>query len=418
LTELTPQLPATAPLPPPSFNPFRIACSDDPYPQYHQLREQAPVHPLPSCLGRDWVFTRYRDCEQLLRDARLSGDDLPARIRQEAAAAGVPGSVQALCDVLQHWLFFIDGAQHRRLHRLVSRRFSPAELAPFRAAVEGLVDGLLDQALLEPGGDLMAALARPLPTLVAARLLGFAAPDVDRLTSLAQDLFSSFDQPSTLRRHQLLDGQARGFQDLVRRCLDEKRRCPAGDLGTDLIQLVAAGELTEDEAVALAIMVMSVGQDTTQHLIGNAVWALLRDGRSHQLLQERPEALPGAVRELARWDTPVQLVVHLAREDLRWAEVDIRAGERLHFLLGAAHRDPEVFVDPDRLDLTRPTTGRLMFGAGAHFCLGAHLALLQAEVALGRLLTRCPRLRPGSLRPRRIRSVYMRGFAALPVLWQ
>jgi cytochrome P450 len=400
------------------FNPFQISFLDDPYPQYRLLRDAQPRYWVPGCLGRDWVFTRYRDVQSLLSDSRASGDDLPSRIRREAGRESASASVRALCEALDPWLFFVDGDEHRHLHRFVARRFSQGSMSALTAGVTQAVDELLDgvEAAASAPVDIVRALSRPLPPRVAAAVLGWDDQISDDLALLSQDLFSAFTQPSTLARYQWLDERTREFRQRAEAFLTRKAHDHADDLGTDLARAHAGGELTWAQAVGLTLMIFSVGQDTTQHLVSNALYALLQNPEQLRSFREHPERAQGAVRELARFDTPVQVVVHVARARIEIEDVTVEAGERIHCFLGAAHRDPEVFEEPDRLDLDRRASGRLMFGTGSHFCLGAHLALLQAEVALTRLLQRFPGLEAAPTPPRRMRAVHMRGFASLPVL--
>ncbi len=400
------------------FNPFRIAMLDDPYPAYAALRTQCPVYWVPGCLGRDWILSRYTDVQRVLSDPRCGVDNLPFRIRQTAltGSSEEQPALSGLADILDSWLFFLSGSEHKRIHRVLSPRLTPMEIAKQRVAIRRRAEELIDALVRSESPDLMDGFACRLPMLVGLDLLGAQVPDLARFIQMGQDLFSVFTVPTPLRRYRRISQQATEVCTFVSRLIAHKRHQAGDDLASDLARRVDQGELQEHEAVSLAAMVLSVGQDTTQHLIGNALEALLSHPDQLDLLRAQPALMPGAVKELARFNTPVQVVVHIARAPIEMESDVISAGERIHFYLAAAHRDSEVFVRPEKLELTRDKHSRLLFGAGPHFCLGAHLALLTTEVAISALLERFPHLyRARETRPRWIKSLHMRGLTSLPV---
>jgi cytochrome P450 len=396
-----------------AFNPFRLALEDDPYPAYRKLQECAPVCLLPSCLGRDWILSRYPDVQRVLAHPAIGADDLPQRGRRDAEAQGLSGETSGLFDLLDSWLFFRRGAEHKRLQQAVAKRFTPAEVERLRARIRASCQQLL--AATTDEFDLMSAYARPLPALVSATMLGLSLENASQLATLSQELFSVFNQPTSSRRQATLAKVAGTLAAQCDRLLQARADSPRDDLASDLAQQVRGGSLALHEATALCVMLLSVGQDTSQHLLGNAVAALLAHPDSVERYMDEVEQRARAIKELARYDTPVQVVVHVAERPLQVERQLIEVGDRVHFFLGAANRDPHVFREPDQLMFGRPEISRLSFGAGPHFCLGAHLAQLTVEVALSELFARAPKLRHGSSRAVRIKSLHMRGYSFLPL---
>jgi cytochrome P450 len=271
----------------------------------------------------------------------------------------------------------------------------------------------LCSAPLERGRlDVIADLAQWLPVRVATRLLGFRECDAVRLAQLSTEAFGIFTQPLTLRRYQAIDRCVRELHGIVARLLEEDRRRPAGGLASALLAEQDAGRLGEADTLAFCSLLLSVGQDTTQNLIGNAVHAMSEHPAELKRLCAEPSLLTSAVRELARFNSPVQLVVRIASTPMDIGGCRIESGERVHVFLGAALRDPAVFASPDVLDIRRPPGNPLPFGAGRHFCLGFHLAQLEAELALEHLLPHLQRLQPAAS-PEWFRSVHMRGLKSL-----
>ncbi|MEW1911733.1 cytochrome P450 [Kitasatospora sp. NPDC085895] len=395
----------------------------DPYPAYAWLREHAPVHRTTLPSGVDaWLVTRYADARQALADARLSKN--PVHHSEQAhrsGRVGIPGERQA--DLMTH-LLNIDPPDHTRLRRLVSKAFTPRRVAEFEPRVQQLTDRLIDSFAGRGTADLIHEFAFPLPIYAICDLLGVPPEDQDDFRDWAGMMLrhTKPGQPG---------GQRGGVGRAVKRIrtyLAELIHRKRADLGDDLISgLIRASDhgehLTENEAAAMAFILLFAGFETTVNLIGNGLHALLRNPGQRALLQEsvaRGESglLETGIEELLRYDGPVELATwRFATRPLTIGGVEIPVGDPVLVVLAAADRDPARFSDENTLDLARADNPHLGFGHGIHYCIGAPLARLEGRAALATLLTRLPDLAldadPADLRWRG--GLIMRGLRELPV---
>ncbi|MEE4544301.1 cytochrome P450 [Streptomyces sp. V4-01] len=390
----------------------------DPYPAYAWLREHAPVRwtELPSGVGA-WLVTRYADARETLADARLSKN--PAHHAGESRAkgrTGIPGERGA--DLMTH-LLNIDPPDHTRLRRLVSTAFTPRRVAAFAPRVQELTDRFVDGFAAAGEADLIHDFAFPLPIYAICDLLGVPAEDQDDFRDWAGMMIRHGGGPR--------GGVARSVKRM-RAYLVELIHRKRGDLGDDLISgLIRASDhgehLTENEAAAMAFILLFAGFETTVNLIGNGVHTLLRHPAQRAALQDAlargdTALLETGVEELLRYDGPVELATwRYATEETVVGGQRIGAGDPVLVVLAAADRDPARFDAPDTVDLARRDNPHLGYGHGIHYCLGAPLARLEARIALATLLTRLPDLRmavdPEELRWRG--GLIMRGLRTLPV---
>ncbi|MET7640341.1 cytochrome P450 [Streptomyces sp. NPDC005438] len=390
----------------------------DPYPAYSWLRRHDPVHwtRLPSGVEA-WLVTRYADARQALADQRLSKN--PQRHSEAAhgrGKVGIPGERSA--NLMTH-LLNIDPPDHTRLRRLVSKAFTPRTVARFEPRVQELTDRLIDGFAARGEADLIHELAFPLPIYAICDLLGVPAQDQDDFREWA----------GMMIRH---GGGTRGgvgrsvkkMRGYLAELIHRKRREPGEDLISALIRASDHGEhLTENEAAAMAFILLFAGFETTVNLIGNGTLALLRNPGQRRLFQgavdqRDPDRLALAVEELLRYDGPVELATwRFATEELTLGGRTVAPGDPVLVVLASADRDPERFDRPDTLDLERRENPHLGYGHGIHYCLGAPLARLEGRTALGSLFGRLPDLElavpDGELRWRG--GLIMRGLRALPV---
>jgi cytochrome P450 len=375
----------------------------DPLGFFASLRESRPVAPVRMpAYGRAWIVTRYADVRTVLTDPRLAKDvhRWPGGGRSRPSEA---------TGVYAHMLH-ADPPDHTRLRRVVQRAFTPRRAA-LRPRAEEIAAGLLDEMARAPGDvtDLLGAYARPLPIAVLCELL--AIPEADRAwIAVAVAAYDDRAQHDRLERE-----LAAYFAELI-----AARRSEPGD---DLVSALAcdsggADGLTGNELVSTVFLLVMAGFDTTVNLIASGALALLTNPGEKARLRQDPSLLPAAVEELLRFTNPVNHANdRFTTEDVPIGDVVIPAGEWVLPAISSANRDPAQFPDPDRLDLGRDTSGHVAFGHGIHHCLGAPLARMEAEVALGALLARFPRISlaitPSELRWRPVSL--MNGLESLPV---
>ncbi|MET9931701.1 MULTISPECIES: cytochrome P450 [unclassified Streptomyces] len=408
--------PASAQEPAPEL--FTWEFATDPYPAYAWLREHAPVHrtTLPSGVEA-WLVTRYADARQALADQRLSKN--PAHHDESPHAkgkTGIPGERKA--ELMTH-LLNIDPPDHTRLRRLVSKAFTPRRVAEFAPRVQELTDRLIDGFVEKGSADLIHEFAFPLPIHAICDLLGVPREDQDDFRDWAGMMIRHGGGPR--------GGVARSVKKMrgyLAELIHRKREEPGDDLISGLIKASDHGEhLTENEAAAMAFILLFAGFETTVNLIGNGLYALLRNNGQRELLQTSLAAggtglLETGIEELLRYDGPVEMATwRYATRALTIGGQEIPAGDPVLVVLAAADRDPERFDGPDVLDLARRDNQHLGYGHGIHYCLGAPLARLEGQAALATLLTRLPDLRlaadPAELRWRG--GLIMRGLRTLPV---
>ncbi|MFJ9585469.1 cytochrome P450 family protein [Streptomyces acidicola] len=397
---------------------FTWEFATDPYPAYAWLREHSPVHwtKLPSGVEA-WLVTRYADARQALADGRLSKNpEHHAEDAQGKSRTGIPGERNA--NLMAH-LLNIDPPDHTRLRRLVSKAFTPRRVVEFAPRVQELADGLIDRFAPQGEADLIHDFAFPLPIYAICDLLGVPREDQDDFRDWAGMMIRHGGGPR--------GGVARSVKKIrgyLAELIHRKRSHLGDDLISDLIRASDHGEhLTENEAAAMCFVLLFAGFETTINLIGNGVYALLRNPEQRALLQgsiERGETglLDTGIEELLRYDGPVELATwRFATEPLTIGGQRIAPGDPVLVVLAAADRDPARFAEPDLLDLSRRDNQHLGYGHGIHYCLGAPLARLEGRTAIETLLRRLPDLRlaadPADLRWRG--GLIMRGLRDLPV---
>ena len=390
------------------FNPMDPEFVANPYPMYHRLRAEDPVHQSP--LGF-WVLTRYEDVVFALRDARLAKEAITSVVAQRFGIVNPPTITRSMLDS--------DPPDHTRMRALVNKAFTPRVVEHLRPRVQAIVDDLLARVDERHSMDLIEDFAYPIPVIVICELLGVPVEDRDHFRAWGLDMARSLDavlfgphsdvaERGAAARHALGDY----FRDLIA----ERRKAPRQDMLSGLIAAEEAGErLTEAEMLATCILLLVAGHETTVNLIGNGTLALLRNPDQLRRLREDPSLIGTAVEELLRYDGPVQRTARIPNEDVTIGGRIIPKGELVMPFIGAADRDPAQFPDPERLDITRTDNRHIAFGWGIHFCLGAPLARVEGQIAIGTLVRRLPNLRLATEAPAFRQSLTLRGLSALPV---
>jgi pimeloyl-[acyl-carrier protein] synthase len=384
------------------------AAREDPYPHYEAYRG---TEPLMRAADTIWFCLSHPDVAAMLRNPVLSSNETRATTEIGINEESV---------VRTQSLLFMDPPDHTRLRGLVSRAFTPRRVHGLRATVEKMCAQLIDQVAGGGGEpfDLIDRLAYPLPVQVICSLLGVPAADEAVFTGWSRALSRSID-PSVLRSAEddrAIEEAEAGLYDYLTELLAARRATPGDDLLSDLLAVQDGGDrISPAEVVSLAMLLLVAGHETTVNLIGNGTLALLSNPGQLDLLLESPELIPGAVEELLRFDSPVQISQRIVTEDMDLAGRKVRAGDEIVLMLGAANRDPGVFADASTLDITRPDAHRhVAFGGGIHHCLGAALARLEGQVAFAALVTRLGRLEPAG-QPVRRPTFTLRGLESLPV---
>jgi cytochrome P450 len=389
------------------FNPMDPAFVADPYPTYHRLRAEDPVHHSP--LGF-WVLTRYEDVMAALRDPRLAKEAIAAFV---AARFGAPIPAMGLS------MLDRDPPDHTRLRGLVSKAFTPRVVEGLRPRVQQIVDGLLARAADAHEMDLIEEFAYPIPVAVICEMLGVPVADHERFKGWSLDIARGLDAiwmgPDSEIGRRSVDAR-HGLADYFRELIAERRAAPRGDMLSALIATEEAGDtLSENELLATCILILIAGHETTVNLIGNGTLALLRHPDQLGRLRENPGLIGSAVEELLRYDGPVQRTARIPSEDVVIDGRTIPAGDMVMPFIGAADRDPAQFPDPDRLDIGRSDNRHVAFGLGIHFCLGAPLARVEGRIAIDALVRRLPKLALATETPEFRQSLTLRGLKTLPV---
>jgi cytochrome P450 len=363
----------------------------DPYPVMAMIREASPYATLDGALI---VLGRHADCSRILRDSRVSSQRGTSRL----AAPGGPRRTGMS-------FLSMDPPDHTRLRKLVSKAFTPRVVAGLAPRIREVTDDLLSAAAERHPGELelVTELAYPLPVRIICELLGVPASDHQRFAGWSARLAHSLQPNFGGDDDDLADTAAarEEFSAYFRELIAARRADPGDDLLTELIRAEDEGSrLTEDELVSTAILLLVAGHETTVGLISNAVLALLRHPDQLAALRADPALAPAAVEETLRYDPPVQLTARVARATIPIGPAEATDGALILMLLAATGRDPAVFAEPDRFDLTGNAGGHLAFAAGPHFCLGAPLARLEAATALTAFARRvtAPELAEGGLR--------------------
>jgi cytochrome P450 len=386
---------------------------EHPHEVLRELRERCPVHRDPA-FDRV-VLTRFADCDRILRDARFGVDprkSLPDDPVRQFVREGEEPS-----------MLFLDDPDHARLRKLVSPAFTPRRAESWRPLAREIASALLDAVdrAGEPEFDLIGALAAPLPAIAIARILGVDSAEQARFKTWSEASSAAFFNPLAGEEEKRLAAEAEDRLDACFRAEIARRREQPSD---DLIGVLVAAEqdgdrLSEREVGTMCALLLIAGNVTTTDLIGNGVRVLLQHPHELERLRREPERIACVVEEMLRFDPPVTVTGRIAPRDHEIDGVPIRARESVTAILSAANRDPVANPDPDRFDTERFAGDRaearhLSFGGGAHLCLGAHLARIEAQEAVGALVARYPRLRPAS-RPETWKQVP--GFRGLAEYW-
>jgi pimeloyl-[acyl-carrier protein] synthase len=383
----------------------------NPYPLYHKLRSQDPVHWDPFLHA--WVVTRYADVVHVLHQYSANRTPTPEQLSALNLSALNP-----IAEVMVRQMLFLDPPDHTRLRTLASAAFTPRRVEQLRSHIQDVMDTLLDAVVSKGSMDVIADFAGPAPAIVTAELLGVPAADHAKLKEWSQDfaeMLGNFQHnpdrfSRVLRSVENLCGY---FRSAMREQTSHPRE--------GLVQAMMSAEIegtrfTEEEIIANLIVTMVGGLETTTNLIGNGVLTLLRHPAEFDRLRADLSLIPSAVEELLRYESPSQHTARLAPADVELGGKSIRKRQAVIAVMAAGNRDPERFPEPDVLDIARKSNQHLAFGWAAHFCFGAALARLEGQIAFKAILRRLPELRLNARGPLVWRhNLGLRGLTSLPV---
>jgi len=392
------------------------ATNANPFPEFARLRVEDPVHWSPAM--KAWIVTRYADVKQVaLNNRQISADRLTPFFKSNAEYQR--GSIDSLVRYLNHWMVFRDPPDHTRLRRLFNKAFTPTSVSNLRSTIEDivarLIDGMEAKARRGETVDYIADFAYPLPASVIMDLLGVPRGDLERVKLWSDDiaLFIGAAQVAG-NKYLRAESGAKAMSDYFRTLVEARTAAPRDDM---ISHLVLARDdrdaLTTDEIIGTCILLLFAGHETTSNLIGNGFLYSMKHRDQWERLIAEPALAETAVEEFLRYDGPSGALARVAAADLEMGGKTIREGQRVFAFMNSANRDPEAFADPERFDIGRLQNPHVTFGHGIHFCLGAPLARLEAQIATTRLAERLPDVRLSGGDPEWHDSLILRGVKRL-----
>jgi cytochrome P450 len=379
---------------------------NDPYPAYAAIRKT-----LPAFFWEDYGFWCFADVSALMRDRRFG------RTMVDSGSPDAKPHLEPFDALERHSMLELEPPEHTRLRNLVNRAFVSRRIERLGPQIQRLARERIDAFVSRRSADLVAEFAGPIPVAVIADLLGVPREMGSQLVDWSHRMVAMYQFGANRAVEERAAKAARAFADYVRGFARARRGDPGDDLVSQLLTAESdGGKLSEDELVATVILLLNAGHEATVQAIGNGVKTMLDQGVDARAVFASESATLATVEELLRLDPPLHLFARYALEEVEFAGVRLRKGEKIGLLLGAANRDPKRFPAPDVFDPTRTPNAHLSFGAGIHFCVGAPLARLELAVALPILFARLPGLRLAE--PARYRDTFhFHGLEALRVEW-
>lgn len=373
------------------FDPADPGFIADPYPVYRQLREHHPV--LWNDATGQWLISRHKEVDRLLRDRRLGRTYLHRASHAEMGRPKPPAAHAPFHELNDAGMLDREPPDHTRLRRLVLKAFTPRTVEAMRERIQAIVDGLIDDFGGAAQIDLIADYIEPLPVTVIAELLGIPEADRHLLRPWSADICLMYElNPPETSAHKAVKASLE-FAAYLRELLAERRARPGADLISGLAAVMDEGDrLTQEELIGTCVLLLNAGHEASVNGAGNGWWTLFRHPDRLADLHADPSLLPSAIEELLRFDTPLSMFERWVLEPIEVHGITIPRGSEVALLFGSANRDPAVFPHADELDLTRDPNPYLSFGAGIHYCLGAPLAKLELGIAFETLMRRVPRL--------------------------
>ena len=381
---------------------------ENPHPVLHRLRAESPIH---RNADGSVYLTRHADCVRVYQSRDMLSDKTEAF-----------GAKFGDCPLRTHHttsLIFNDPPYHTVVRKLIAGAFTPRKLAEMEPLIEGIVARLLDEVAGKGELDLIADFGMMLPTEIISFMLGIPESYRPKLRGFSLAILGALDPVVPADRMAAGNAAVTEFGEILADLIDHRRRNPDGAAEGEVLEALIFGEhdgrrLTEEELIQNCIFLLNAGHETTTSFVGNSVGLLLDNPGEHRRLRDDPALIETAVEEFLRLESPLQIGNRLAGEDIELTTGTLPKGTYIHTSIAAANRDPAVFADPDRLDITRKPNRHIAFITGIHVCLGATLARIEGRIALGQLVRRFPNLAANGPRTR-VPLARFRGYATLPV---
>lgn len=395
------------------FDPWSPAFVADPYPAYAELRSRGRVHWFEPT--RQYLVPCHADVSALLRDRRLGRTYQHRFTHEEFGRTPPPPAHEPFHTLNDHGMLDLEPPDHTRIRRLVSKAFTPRTVERLKPYVHRLAGDLVDSLVAEGGGDLLTAVAEPLPVAVIAEMLGIPESDRAPLRPWSADICGMYElNPDEETAARAVRASVE-FSAYLRELIAERRTSPGEDLISALVAAYDEGDrLTEQEMISTCVLLLNAGHEATVNATVNGWWTLFRHPEQLAALRAGQVEVSTAVEELLRHDTPLQLFERWVLDDIEIDGTTVPRGSEVALLFGSANRDPEAFDRPDVLDLSRVDNPHISFSAGIHYCIGAPLARVELAASMAALLERAPALRLAK-EPERKPDFVIRGLDGLLV---
>ena len=403
-----------------TFNPYSKEYIENPYPTLARLRKESPVF-----RDEDWrltFFTKYEDVKSIMKDRQRFGRDFRHRLSAEEVDTGIverlfPSDAPMWVKYVRESFIDFEPPQHTRLRSLVSQAFTRRSSASFRPSLTVLAQSLVNGLVDEEPFDAIESFASPIPVSLIADLMGIEPQHHQRLIDWSSATVIPYDNNASVADRAKAEQATVEFVYFLREEIERRRQTAGTDLISSMLEVEENGEtLTEDEIIATAILTLNAGHEATVQALGNGLLALANNPDQYEWLVQDPERVPFAIDELLRFDTPLQMFERWILEDCDISGHSLRKGQKVGLLMGSANHDETAFDgDTETLDLTRDSRHHMAFGAGLHHCVGAPLAKLEMEIALGALVSKAKSIVVEGPVPERKSSLIFRGLSALPL---
>ncbi|MDA4846826.1 cytochrome P450 [Hoeflea poritis] len=389
---------------------------NDPYSAYEEIRAHTPTF-FWNQYGM-WCFTAFSDVDRLLRDKRFGRQILHLMSREELGLEPPKPHLSDFDAVEAHSLLELEPPAHTRLRTLVNRAFVSRQVEKLRPEIAALTHATIDRFAADGAVELIKAFAEPIPVSVIARMLGVPQERCADLLDWSHAMVRMYMFEADAAAEHAANRAAIEFADCLTELIAERRRKPTDDLLSHMITSERGGDrLSDAELISTSVLLLNAGHEATVHQTGNAVKAILENGLDHRALFRDDAAAAAAIEESLRYDAPLHMFTRYALEDVVLdGGIEVRKGQEIGLMLGAANRDPRQFADPTSFAAGRADQANVTFGAGIHFCIGAPLARLEMQVSLPILFERLPGLRLADT-PRYRDAYHFHGLERLDLAW-